>query len=454
MRRSLGAILQRTLIVMLMLAVLAPLAVAQTAPPVAPAGAEPALVFEALRVLQTSYVDPVDPVKVLNAAMEALRSQLSSAGAGAALGEIPPGVAEAEARAFFAEQFAVAAAAAGTAVTPTQLAYAAIRGMTQSFKDSHTGFLTPQQNQERRSRQRGQAGFTGVGIILMPKDGRFYVWSVIPGGPAEAAGVRDYDRIVRINDASTAGMQLDQVSGLIRGLPGMPVTLTLQRPGVAAPVVITITRAPIVVPSIFKSDVLEGGVGYIKLYQFVEGSARDFRATVTRLMSQQMRALVLDLRGNGGGYLHELNAVMNALLPANVPVYTEMRQGGQVRVQRTTAAPLLPATVPLWVLVDEGSASAAELLASAVQENRRGQLIGTKTAGAVEASITVDLSDGSALSVTTFRLATGRGVRLEGVGVAPDVEEALTVADIDAGADRVLGTALRMARQVLALPGR
>lgn len=452
MRRSLGAILQRTLIVMLMLAVLAPLAVAQTAPTAAPA--EPALVFEALRVLQASYVDPVDPVKVLNAAMEALRSQLSSAGAGAALGEIPPGVAEAEARAFFAEQFALAAAAAGTAVTPTQLAYAAIRGMTQSFKDSHTGFLTPQQNQERRSRQRGQAGFTGVGIILMPKDGRFYVWAVIPGGPAEAAGVRDYDRIARINDASTEGMQLEQVSGLIRGLPGTPVTLTLQRPGVAAPVVITITRGPIVVPSIFKSEVLDGGVGYIKLYQFVEGTSRDFRAALTRLMSQQMRALVLDLRGNGGGYLHELNAVMNTVLPSGVPVYTEMRQGGQVRLQRTTATPLLPATVPLWVLVDEGSASAAELLASAVQENGRGRLIGTKTAGAVEASIVVDLSDGSALSVTTFRLATGRGVRLENVGVMPDVEEALTTADIEAGQDRVLGIALRMARQVLALPGR
>lgn len=454
MRDRIGAILRRTLIVVIMLAVLAPLAVAQTAPPVTAQGAEPALVFEALRVLQTNYVDPVDAVKVLNAATEALRSQLAAAGVSVALAEILAGMPEADARQLFAEHFAAAAAAAGTTVPPTQLSYAAIRGMTESFKDSHTGFLTPQQNQERRSRQRGQAGFTGVGIILMPKENKFYVWSLIPGGPAEAAGVKEFDRIVRINDVSTAGMQLDQVSGMIRGLPGTAVTLTLQRPGVAAPVAITITRAPIVVPSIFKAELLDGGIGYVKLYQFVEGTARDFRTTVTRLLSQRMRALVLDLRGNGGGYLHELNGVLNAVLPSNVLVYTEMRQGGLTRVQRSGGPTLLPASVPLWVLIDDGSASAAELLSAAVQENRRGQLIGSKTAGAVEASIMVDLSDGSALSVTTFRLATGRGVRLEGVGVAPDVEEVLTVADIEAGADRVLGTALRIARQVLVLPGR
>lgn len=449
--KSLGAVLQRAMAVVMMVAVLAPLAVAQTAPVNGP---EPTLVFEALRALRTNYVDPIDAAKVLNGAAEGLRAQLSSAGVSATVAGIPAGTAEAEARQLFGEQFASAAAAAGTSLTPAQLSYAAIRGMTEAFKDSHTGFLTPQQNAERRSRQKGQAGFTGVGVILLPKDDKFFVWSVIPGGPAEGMGVREFDRILKVNDSSTTGMTVDQVSGMIRGAPGTPVTLTLGRAGLSEPLAITITRGPIVVPSIFKAEVVDGGIGYIKLYQFVEGTAVDFRAALSRLMAQRMRALVLDLRGNGGGYLHELNGVMNALLPNNLPVYTEMRQGGMTRVQRTNATPMLPTTMPIWVLVDEGSASAAELLSAALQENKRGQLIGEKTAGAVEASIMIDLSDGSALSVTTFRLATGRGVRLEGVGVRPDIEAVLSAADIEAGQDRVLGTALRTARQFLAQSSR
>jgi carboxyl-terminal processing protease len=159
---------------------------------------------------------------------------------------------------------------------------------------------------------------------------------------------------------------------------------------------------------------------------------------------------VLDLRGNSGGFLSELNSVLNTLLPAGVPVYTEMRQGGQVRVVRTTGPSILPASVPLVVLIDEGSASAAELLAAAIKETKRGQLIGERTSGAVEASVLFDLSDGSALSITTFRLATGRGVRLEGAGVEPDIQAALTVADLEIGLDRPLGAALSVARQVIA----
>ncbi len=447
---SLSAILRRSMAVIVMVAVLAPFAAAQTAAPAA--NSQPTLVFEALRALQTNYVDPVDVAKVLNAAVDALKAALSTAGVTSDLAPIPPGTPDAEAQQLFADRFAQALAAAR--LTKTQLSYVAIRGMTESFDDSHTGFLTPDQYKERLSRQRGQAGFTGVGIVLATKDNKFYVQAVIPGGPAEAAGVRQYDRIIRINDVNANGLQMDQVSGLIRGTPGTAVTLTLQRPAVTDPIVLTITRAPIVVPSIFRSEVLEGGVGYLKLYQFVEGTARDVRVALANMQQRKMRALVLDLRGNSGGYLYELNGVLNALLPSNLPVYTEMRQGGAVRVQRSSGPTLLPAAMPLYVLIDEGSASAAELLAAAIQENGRGQLIGEKTAGAVEASIAIPLSDESALSVTTFRLATGKGVRLEKAGVRPDVEVIQTAQDIDAGVDRVFGTAVRIVRQVLALPTR
>lgn len=438
-----------TLGVLIILAVLAPLTAGLPA-----LAADQSLVLEALSVLQQYYIDPVDTVKTLNAAVAGLRAQLSTAGVAATLSDIPDGVAETEARRQFIERFIVAVSAGGGTITQTQLAHSAIRGMTEGFKDSHTGLLTPDQNAERRQRQRGQAGFSGIGIILTPRDGKFFVLTVIPGGPAEAAGVREFDRILRINDVPTAGMQVDQVSGLVRGPAGSQVTLTLQRPGITDPLAITVTRAPISIPSILKTGIFEGGVGYVKLYQFVERTGREFRGILTQMQSQGMRALVLDLRGNGGGFLTELNSVLNATMPVGLPVYTEIRKGSNTRVFRTTGPPLLPASMPLAVLVDENSASAAELLAMAVKEHRRGQLVGEKTAGAVEASLLFDLSDGSGLSVTTFRLASGLGARLEGIGVDPDMATPLTIGDLEAGQDRPLGTAIRAMRQFLSLPAR
>jgi carboxyl-terminal processing protease len=430
--------------------VLVTLAVSPVAGPAQ--AADQSLVFEALQALQTNYVDAVDPVQMLNAAQHGMSQALSDSGVVANLSDFPRYMTAIGAKREFGDRFSKTATAASGHLTMTQLAYAAIRGMTSSFNDSHTGFLTPQQNEERRQRQRGQAGFTGIGVVLLPKDGRFFIWAVIPGGPAEAAGVHELDRIAKINDLPTGGMTVDQVSGMIRGPAGSSVTLTLARVGTAAPLGFTITRAPIVVPAVFRTEMLDGKVGYLRLYQFVDHTGTDVRDAIAGLLQQGMRALVLDLRGNSGGYLAELDRVLNTLLPRGLRVYAQVRPGGKVDVVRTTRSPLLPATVPLIVLVDEGSASAAELLAAAIKENHRGTLVGAKTAGAVEASILHDLSDGSALSITAFRLTSGLGVRLERTGVEPDVAATLTATDLEGGVDRQFGTALQIARQVTAQP--
>src|SRR5713226_5952269 len=271
------------LLTTLMLVILAVSPVARPAQ-----AADQSLVFEALQALQTNYVDAVDPVQMLNAALLGMRQQLSTSGIVADLPDFPNYTTAVGAKRAFGERFSAAVTAAAGQLTTTQLAYAAIHGMTSSFNDTHTGFLTPQQNEERRQRQRGQAGFTGVGIVLLPKDGRFFVWTAIPGGPAEAAGVREFDRIMKINDISTGGMTVDQVSGMIRGPDGTAVTLTLARASLTEPFAITITRAPIVVPAIFKSELLEGGVGYLRLYQFVDRTGADVRSAVASLLAQGM----------------------------------------------------------------------------------------------------------------------------------------------------------------------
>ncbi len=409
------------------------------------------LVLEALGVLRERYVDPVDSAALLNAAIGGLRSALSASGIHADLGDLPQGAALAAAEAQFRLRFDAASGASGGRLSQAALAYAAIRAMTAVFDDSHTGFVTPEENRERILRQRQQAAFSGTGIVLMSREGKFYVRDVIPGGPAEAAGMRALDRIVRIDGTSTAGLQISQVAGTIRGPSGTQVTLTLERPGSAGTVAVTLVRAPIHVPAIFQARVMEGGVGHLHLYQFISRTGAEFRQALERVLGGGARAVVLDLRANSGGYLHELAAVLNLLLPSGRAIYQETSRGGVTRTVRTSGVPILPSHVPLVVLIDESSASAAELLAAALQEHGRATLVGAKTSGAVEAGIFQDLSDGSALSVTVLRLASGLGRRLEGVGVSPDVAVALSLADLDGGRDSQLVQAVALARQRLGL---
>ncbi len=440
--------LRRSLPVILLLAavILAPLA----APPRAHA-ADAGLVLEALGVLRDRYVDPVDSVSLLNGAIGGLRSTLSTAGIQADLADIPAGTVNGQADSTFRARFESAVTASAGHVTATNLAYAAIRAMTAVLKDSHTGFITPDANRERVARQRRQAAFSGIGVVLMPREGRFYIRDVIPGTPAEASGVQSLDRIVRIDNVSTQGMQTDQVAGLIRGPAGSAVSIVLDRPGRPEAVTVSVTRAPIQIPAVFQARVLEGGVGYLQLYQFINRTGLDVHQGIERMVKDGMRALVLDVRANSGGFLHELTATLNALLPPGRPIYQETTRGGQARTTRSTGVPVLPSHVPVILLVDEASASAAELLAAALQEQGRATLLGTKTAGAVEASVLYDLSDESALSVTILRLATGQGKRLEGVGVTPDVTVALSTGDLDAGRDMQLQRAIQLARQRLGL---
>ncbi len=421
------------------------LVVALAAPPARAADA--GLVLEALGVLRSRYVDQVDPVALINAAIGGLRQALSSAGTPAEFTEIAQGTPVGQVDGLFRTRFDAATTAAGGRVTPTALAYAAVEAMTAALNDSHTGFITPDANRERQLRQQGQAGFSGIGVVLMPREGRFYIRDIIPGGPAQAAGVQPLDRVARIDNVSTGGLTAGQVSSMIRGPAGSTVTLVFDRPGRPDPVTIAVTRGPIQVPAVFQARVLDGGIGYLQFYQFVARSGQDFREALERLLAGNMRALVLDVRGNSGGFLNELVTVVNAMLPPGRAIYQETTRGGVTRTARTSVTPILPSHIPVVMLVDESSASAAELLSSALQENGRATLVGAKTGGAVEASILIDLSDGSALSVTVLRLASGQGRRLEATGVTPDVEVALVTAELDQGRDSQLQRAIQLARQ-------
>lgn len=413
--------------------------------------ADAGLVIEALRQLRGRYVEPVDSVALLNGGIAGLRATLSVSGVQAELTDIPAGNTDAQAEAAFRARFDAAMAATGGRLTTSALAHAGIRSMTAVLRDSHTGFISAEANRERQLKLQGQAGFSGAGIVLMPREGRFYVRDVVPGSPAQASGVQQLDRIVRVDATPTTGLQVEQLSNLIRGPSGTSVSIVLDRPGRADQITVSLTRAPIQVPAIFQSRMMDGGLGYLQLYQFSSRTGAEFRDALQKLLAGGMRALVLDVRANSGGYVHELAIVLNALLQPGRPIYQEITRGGQTRVVRTAGAPIIPQQVPIVVLLDEASASAAELLAAALQEHGRATLLGTKSSGAVEASIVLDLSDGSALSVTILRLASGLGKRLEGIGVTPEIQVPQSTSELDQGRDSQLMRAFLLARQRLGL---
>ncbi|MDR5683847.1 MAG: S41 family peptidase [Armatimonadota bacterium] len=416
------------------------------------AAADASLVFAVLDLLKNEHVDRPDPVRLLAAALGGLRQALSRAGVTATLPDLAA-TDEVGARVEFQARFDQALAVAAGRVTQTQLQYAAAQAMAASMGDSHTGFITPERLAERRRQQQNQAGFTGIGILLMPRAGRFYIKLVFPGTPAERSGLRPFDRIVAIDGQSTEGMTTEDVSNRIRGPQGTPVTVVVQRPGQPTPLSFLIVREPIVVPAV-EHRMLEGGIGYIRFGQFTQGSANLVRRAIEDLQAQGMRGMLLDLRSNPGGFVAELNRVADMLLPAGLPIYTmdSRRDGRQTQVTRT--GPVLHQITPLVVLVDDGTASASELLAAALQEHGRGTLVGTRTAGAVLVSITFPLPGGAGLSVAIARMTTSRGVVLEGNGLRPDVEVELTLEDLDRGVDSQLARGRDELARRLAQAGR
>lgn len=413
------------------------------------AAADATIVFAALEVLRDGHVSAPDPLKLLAAAVDGVRRALAQAGITATLPVVSAGN-ETLARQEFQTFFDQAAAAAAGRVSETDLQHAAASAMAESLGDSHTAFIPPDRWQQIQREQRGEAGFTGVGIRLLPRDGRFYIQHVFPGSPAARAGLRDFDRITAVDGQSTEGMNSQTISSRIRGPQGTTVAITVARPGQREPLTVTITREPIVVPPA-DFRLLEGQVGYLRIFHFDRGAGNATRRALQDLLQQGMRALVLDLRGNPGGSVDEVISVASALLPEGLTIM--VRESRNRRVTNSAiGGPILPPALPLVVLTDGGSASGSEIVSAAVQDHQRGTLVGMRTAGALTASQYFELPGGAALQVTVSRVLTPKGTVVEGVGLQPDVEVDLTTADLDQGIDTQLQRALQQLPQRVLVP--
>jgi carboxyl-terminal processing protease len=411
------------------------------------AAADASLVIAALHVLEQQYVDPVRPVPLLNAAVATLRkaTHLGSD----VLPDIAPGTPEAEATAEFSAEFSRAVQTGAMPETP--LAYLATEGMLESLRDSHTHFLTPQQLREERRQLFGNPVFTGIGVtITQRKDtagtGWIFVEDVFPGSPAEAAGVHRFDRIVQVDSKPLRNVNVVDASQLIRGPAGSTVQLVVQRD--SQMLQLSVVRAPIRVLPV-ETRWLRPGVAYVKVFGFSQGAGSEVRQGLERLAAEApIRSIVLDLRGNPGGLIVEAASVGGVFLPPRTVLSRIHERGQEPSTLRTAGIPLFPRT-PLVVLTDGLSASASEILTGAFKDYQRATIVGEKTAGALGGSVTVALPEGG-MSVTVERILTPKNEQVEGVGITPDVPVALTVADMERGADTQLEAALRALGQAWA----
>jgi carboxyl-terminal processing protease len=401
--------------------------------------ADAGIVYEVLAAIVENHVDRPDPAKLLAGAVTGLRDALTRAGVTPQIPDLTA-TTESEARTEFQARFDQAVAQAAGRLQDVQLRYAAASAMAASLDDSHTWFLNPQQWREFVLRTQGNPSFVGIGVLLLTKDGRFYIWRVFPGSPAERAGLQTFDRIVGV-DGQTI-QDLPDLVNRVRGPEGTQVSITVQRPGQTAPVTVSVTRAPITVP-VETHRVLANQIGYLEITGFTTGAAVRVRAALEDLRGRGIRGLVLDLRRNSGGSLNEVVDVANLLLPANLTVYTLTTRQGSVQ-GITSGGTVLDPSVPIVALTDEGTASGGELLSAALQEHGRAQVVGTQTAGALLVGRLFGFTDGSGMSITIAKITTGKGATLEKNGARPNFEIALTAADLDRGADPQLARALQL----------
>ena len=306
-----------------------------------------------------------------------------------------------------------------------QLVYGAISGMLAATNDPYTEFFDPDQNKQF-SQQIG-GSFEGVGAELGVKDKILTVIAPLDGSPAQKAGLRAGDKILKVNGQSISNMSIDQAVNLIRGPKGSKVTLTIFREGDQNTQDIVITRDTIEVKSVnltFKDN----GIAYVQITQFSSNTSQEFDAAMDQIIAHQSKGIILDLRDDPGGLLDQAVDVANRLIPKGEVVVTEKDSTGKEDNSYTTGGDKLSA-LPLVVLIDQGSASASEILSGALKDDRNITLIGQTSFGKGCVQELLDLPGGSSVKITVANWLTPHGDYIMNKGITPTIKVDLTADD-------------------------
>lgn len=296
------------------------------------------------------------------------------------------------------------------------------RGLVASAGDPYTTFLSTSEAQEFQEDLDGT--FTGIGAELLEQNGSVIISTPLSGFPAEKAGVRSKDIIVKINGEDATSMSVTDAVKKIRGEAGTTVKLTLLRDG--SQIEIPIVREKITVPSV-ESKILDGNIGYLKITRFSDDTAQLSSEAATEFKSKNVKSVIVDVRNNGGGLLDSSVKVAGLWLDNKVVV--EEKEGGKTKASLRTGGNPPLAGIPTMMLINEGSASASEILAGALHDHGAATLVGVKTFGKGSVQELIDLPGGAKLKVTVAHWFTPKGVNVNKEGIKPDIEVKLSEDD-------------------------
>lgn len=290
-------------------------------------------------------------------------------------------------------------------------------GMLRGLGDPYSNYFTAEEYSSFNESTTGI--YYGIGVVLQQNAETKAVTAlhVYPGTPAEEAGVKDGDMIVKIDDTEVNGQELTELVTMIKGEEGTKVHLRLAREGEKDYVETDVERRQIAVPTV-QYQMLEGDVGFIQITEFSESAMEQFEEALASLQGEGMKSMIVDLRDNPGGVLQTVCEMLDKLLPKGLIVYTEDKYGSRSNYESDEAC----MDIPMAVLINGNSASASEIFAGAVKDYKYGTLIGTKTFGKGIVQTIIPLSDGSAVKVTMAKYFTPKGNYIHGVGIEPDIE--------------------------------
>ena len=331
------------------------------------------------------------------------------------------------------------------AATNQDLLYGAISGMAGALKDPHTVFFPPRDAKKFGEDISGE--FSGIGAEIGIRNEQLVVIAPLKGTPAERAGLRSGDKILKIDDTVTGGISVDAAVKLIRGPKGTKVTLTIARGSNDKPQEIMITRDTIQMPTL-DWEMKDNGIAYLHLYNFYEKAPVLFYQAAIQLAFKNPKGIVLDLRDNPGGYLDTAVTLAGWFLPSGELVVSEEFRSGEKQLLNARGNGFYK-DIPVVILINQGSASASEILAGALRDQRGVKLIGTKSFGKGTVQELQEISGGSLLKVTVAHWRMPNGGLIEKNGITPDYEVELTEDDIKNKKDPQLEKAIEILKSEL-----
>lgn len=325
------------------------------------------------------------------------------------------------------------------------LIYGAIKGLTRATNDPYTAFMTPKETKDFQEMMKGE--YEGIGVEIGFKDDQVTIITTFPKTPAEKAGLLSGDKILAVNGKPISSLSLDQVASLIKGKKGSKVKLTIMRKNWKESKDIEVERATIKIPTM-KVEYLDSEICHISIYQFSDPLIEDFKKESLEILKSPAKKIILDLRNNGGGYLNIVENIAGYFLKkGNIILIEDYGKNGQKDYHYSKGNGEF-SSYPIVVLINNGSASGAEILAGALRDNRNIKLIGEKSFGKGSVQEPIILKDGSLLKVTIARWLTPKGYSISKKGLEPDIEVKMTEEDYKKNKDPQLEKAIEILKNL------